>query len=158
MICVFTDASFDPQLKRGVMGYLQIDANHIEHASDKELIVHTEMIAEPTSSRMELRAVLWALESVVAKGKPIALYTDYEAVVKLMDRRKKLEEKNFKSLKTGLALANADLYLRLFELFDMTAPEIYWLKGHKPKPERGPTDHLLSLVDKKTREILRNSR
>ena len=158
MICLFTDASFDPQLQNGVIGYLKVESDRFEDAKDRDHLILTQFISEPTSSRMELRAVIWALESMTPENAPISLYTDYESVLKLRDRRRKLEERSFQSLKKGSELANADLYRRLFELFDIFSPELYWIKGHKPKSDRNAADFLLSLVDKKTREILRNSR
>lgn len=156
MIFLITDASFDPQRKRGVAGFIKIEAANIDALAKDPPNVFIKFLKESSSSRMELQAVLWSLENITRSSEPVVLYTDYEAVIKLNDRRKILEQRNFKSLKSGKLLANADLYQRFYQLFDALNPDIIWLKGHKPKYQQSPIETLFASVDRKTREELRN--
>ena len=153
-LAIFTDASFDPASKCGVVGAVIIDENVV--ATDIRPVVETKVFRNTTNTRLELQAILWALKKIRNHNRniPVTLYTDCKTAVDLPKRRTKLESRKFKTVK-GLDLNNGDMYIRFFSLFDEIMLKIIWVKGHKPSPTQNAHEKILSLVDKTTRRSLR---
>lgn len=122
--------------------------------------VKTATFKNTNPARIEQETIIWALN--LAKGTysdvAITLYTDSKTVEDLPKRRNRLESKGFMSKSKGTVLKNADLYIKLFALFDDLQPTIVWTKGHKSTKLQTHLENLFSLVDKETRRVLRATR
>ena len=131
--------------------------------------------AAASCARLELLAVLWALEQfeIRRQGRhptflgahknnalpTLSLYTDSQTIANLTARRGKLKAKNFLSGRTGLPLSNGDLYQHFFTVYDRLslefALEVFWIKGHTPKHGRSDQDTIFAQVDVAARNSLR---
>ncbi len=159
-LSLFTDASFDPLSRKGIAGILliceELDLSLLEEYSE---IIQTKFVSESTNVRVEIEAILWGLFCAVDKfpGEQVNVYTDCETAVGLKMRRARLETNDYKSKRTGLMLTNADLYKKMYELLDHNRIEIFHVTGHSPSSEKELVERIFSLVDKKTRHVLRKS-
>ena len=91
-----------------------------------------------TNNRMELLAVIHALELVNTNKYPIHIYSDSKYVIEAIDKKWVWgwQKKGFKGKK------NADLwqrYLKLHPTFNLT---FHWIKGHAGHPENERCDQL----------------
>ena len=140
--------------------------------------------AAASCARLELLAVLWALEQFEIRRRSnhstlcsrdsrdpsvgtyknneiptLSLYTDSQTIANLTARRGKLKAKNFLSGRTGLPLSNGDLYQHFFTVYDRLSLEfsleVFWIKGHTPKHGRSDQDTIFAQVDVAARNSLR---
>lgn len=145
-------------LKGGVGAILIVPET--DWPSDNEPLIRTRAMEADTIARLEILTSLWAFELFEreAKGKSagkITLFTDCRTIEKLSARRPRLEKRNFLSRRTGLLLKNADLYKKMFSVFDRHSPSIIWLKGHSPAEKQNAFSQCFSSVDKAARRELR---
>lgn len=110
-----------------------------------------------TNNRMELMAVIAALEALKKKNLHVKIYTDSNYVVNAI-RKGWLKDwlaKDFKGKK------NKDLWLRFWELMQQHDVEFHWVKGHDHNPYNNrcdqlatyAADHQALLIDKGYEEI-----
>jgi len=155
---IYTDASFNNIKLMGVSGFI-IFKNDEEHEVGviPSSLICTMKFPEKTNIRAELRGAILALETVaVLKNiSKINLYTDCEVIPNLLQRRKKLESTGFMSGRKKEILSNADLYQKLFVLYDQLQPEICWVKGHTSKKNQTFIQKNFSHIDKIVRKELR---
>jgi len=80
-----------------------------------------------TNNRMELMAVIAALEVLKKEGLPVTVYSDSQYVVKAVEQGwlKNWIATDFKGGKK-----NKDLWLRFFELSKKHRIKFVWVKGH----------------------------
>lgn len=91
-----------------------------------------------TNNRMELLAVITALESLKKEGLPVTIYTDSQYVVNAIEKGWL-----WKWQKTGFKKkANADLWLRYIPLHKKYNPRLVWIKGHAGHTENERCDEL----------------
>ncbi|MBI1835698.1 MAG: ribonuclease HI [Flavobacteriia bacterium] len=102
---------------------------------EKEL---SEGFRMTTNNRMELLAVIVALESMKTNEFKIHIYSDSKYVI---DSISKGWIYNWK--KTGFkGKKNQDLWLRYMEVASKFQLELYWVKGHAGHPENERCDYL----------------
>ena len=91
-----------------------------------------------TNNRMELLAVIVALESIKKTGIPIHITTDSKYVAEAISKGWiwKWEKKNFKDK------ANVDLWKRYIPLHKQLTPKLIWVKGHAGHAENERCDQL----------------
>jgi ribonuclease HI len=91
-----------------------------------------------TNNRMELLAVIAALESIKKTGIPITVYSDSKYVIEAIEKGWlwNWQKKNFKDK------ANADLWLRYIPLHEKFKPRFHWIRGHAGHPENERCDAL----------------
>jgi ribonuclease HI len=91
-----------------------------------------------TNNRMELLAVIVALESIKKNGIPIKVVTDSQYVAKAITEGWiwNWEKKNFKDK------ANVDLWKRYIPLHKQFNPKLVWIKGHAGHVENERCDQL----------------
>jgi ribonuclease HI len=150
-LILFSDASFDPSSSLGVGAFVAL--NGTEWRDKTPFTIQTKVIPEKNIARLELVTALWALES--AEHCRICLVTDSKTIVDLPNRREKLQSRHFQSLWTLHPLANADLYVKFFEVCDRLKPNLIWVKGHSPRGAQGDLEKTFSQVDKAARRALR---
>lgn len=91
-----------------------------------------------TNNRMELLAVIVALESLTRKGLDIKITTDSKYVVDAVEKKWVFGwvKKQFKDKK------NKDLWLRFLGLYALHNIRFHWVKGHANHPENNRCDEL----------------
>lgn len=91
-----------------------------------------------TNNRMELLAVIVALEQMKSAGHEIHIYTDSKYVSDAINKNWLFgwAKKGFTKIK------NPDLWKRFYPLFTMHKPQFHWIKGHNGHPENELVDRL----------------
>ena len=91
-----------------------------------------------TNNRMELLAVIVALEAIKRKELKIKVYSDSKYVVDAVNKGWlwNWEQKRFKKKK------NPDLWIRFIAIFKQLDVELIWVKGHANTPENERCDEL----------------
>ncbi len=91
-----------------------------------------------TNNRMELLAVIVALESVKKKGVDILVYSDSKYVVDSVEKKWVFgwEKKGFRGKK------NSDLWVRFLDVYKKHTVSFFWVKGHANNKENERCDVL----------------
>ncbi|MEL7588797.1 MAG: ribonuclease HI [Prolixibacteraceae bacterium] len=91
-----------------------------------------------TNNRMELLAVIVALEALKVPGSRVTVYSDSKYVVDAVEKGwlRKWVEKGFKDKK------NPDLWMRFLEVYKKHQVRFVWVKGHALIPENERCDRL----------------
>ncbi len=91
-----------------------------------------------TNNRMELLAVIVALEALKIPGSHVTIYTDSKYVADSVEKGwlKSWEKKGFKNKK------NPDLWIRFLETYRKHQVSFIWIKGHANHPENERCDEL----------------
>lgn len=137
MVRFFTDASYSPEYKFGIIGYMQ------EHCQ-----VNTEIIKDMKNTQCELEAIIKVFEFVTNNSnmyKEIVIYTDCQRAITLMDDR---------SIKNELR------YIRFYQGLDKVIDQsikctIQKVKGHSKKSCKNNIDLEFYKVDTAVRRKLR---
>ena len=155
-LLLFCDGSVSPQTKVGYGAYLLLSAR--DGVPDESLPqVKVKCFVPTTSTKLELQTLLWALSTLKSAAHPITIYTDSQNIVGLPQRRKRLEQNDFCS-KDGRRLTNADLYREFYRYVDKFECRFVKLSGHLPARQKTEIDRFFSLVDKASRQALRDHR
>ncbi|GHT22562.1 ribonuclease H [Bacteroidia bacterium] len=91
-----------------------------------------------TNNRMELLAVITALEALKIPQSQALVYTDSQYVVNAVEKKWVLawEQKRFAGKK------NADLWIRFLKIYRRHHVRFVWVKGHAGNPENERCDRL----------------
>ena len=153
-IKLFTDSSVNPQEKIGFGAYLLIlDENKSVENLKKDIKI--KRFENTSSTKLELQTLLWALNEIIDKNMIIEIYTDCQNIIGLEDRREKLEKNNFHT-SAGKIMNNHELYKDFFEKMDKLNIILIKVKGHKKNSLKNKIDTIFNLVDKASRNALRN--
>ncbi len=97
-----------------------------------------------TNNRMELLAVIVALETLKQKGSKVTVYTDSKYVADAVEKKWVFdwEKKKFKKKK------NPDLWIRFLKIFRKHNVRFIWIKGHADNPENERCDQLAVLASR----------
>ncbi|MCS5638354.1 MAG: ribonuclease HI [Myxococcota bacterium] len=119
---IFTDGSCDPNPGSGGWGLVWVEAGKIlEERSGRE--------ADTTNNRMELRALIEALE-LLAEDAQVSVYSDSQLCVKTINEWAAGWEARGWKRKTG-PIKNLDLVKRLWALAQARpGVELKWIKAH----------------------------
>ena len=153
-IKLFTDSSVNPQEKIGFGAFLFLDEKNIS-LEEMRKNIKIKRFENTSSTKLELQTFLWALNEINDKDIIIEVYTDCQNIIGLQDRRKKLERNNFHSL-AGKLMNNHELYKDFFEKIDKLNLTFIKVKGHKKNSLKNEIDTIFNLVDKASRNALRN--
>jgi len=95
-----------------------------------------------TNNRMELMAVIVALESLTRSGLNIDVFTDSKYVVDAVEKKWVFGwvKKNFKDKK------NKDLWLRFLDHYRKHQIRFHWVKGHANHPQNNRCDELATMA------------
>lgn len=154
-IKLFTDSSVNPQEKIGFGAFLFLDEKNI-FLEEMRKNIKIKRFENTSSTKLELQTFLWALNEINDKDIIIEVYTDCQNIIGLQDRRKKLEKNNFHSL-AGKLMNNHELYKDFFEKIDKLNLTFIKVKGHKKNSLKDEIDTIFNLVDKASRNALREN-
>lgn len=99
-----------------------------------------------TNNRMELLAVIVALETLKSEGSNVEVYTDSKYVSDAVEKKWVFgwEKVRFKNKK------NPDLWMRFLNIYRKHNVKFHWVKGHANIPENERCDQLAVEASKKS--------
>ncbi len=147
---LFTDGSVNPQSGIGYGAYLVILEDGILED------IKTKKFENTSSTKLELEVLLWALSDLETINSKITIYTDCQNIIGLHSRRKRLEQNGYKSKKNKY-IKNYTLYQEFYRVFDQLDYEFIKVKGHKKSNQKDDIDRLFTMVDRASRDALRDS-
>lgn len=105
-----------------------------------------------TNNRMELLAVIVALEKITRKDVDITVYSDSKYVVNAVEKKWLLgwQKKQFKDVK------NPDLWKRFLVQYKNHNVQLVWVKGHNNHPQNERCDQL-AVAGTKLKELKTDS-
>jgi ribonuclease HI len=107
-----------------------------------------------SSTKLELQTLLWALSDIQALGSRVIVYTDSQNIMGLQGRRDRFEQNDYRS-KKNKRLNNYKLYQEFYRLTDQLDCEFVKVRGHKVSNQKDDIDRLFTLVDRASRNALR---
>ena len=98
----------------------------------------SEGYRKTTNNRMELLAVIVALEKLKKLNQKVHVYTDSKYVSESVEKKwvNRWEKKGFKNKK------NPDLWIRFLKIFREHEVRFFWVKGHNNNPRNERCDEL----------------
>lgn len=151
---LFTDASVNPQAKIGFGAYLLLGEDEIYSANLSKDDVKSKRFENTSSTKLELETLLWALKEINLHNNKITIFTDCQNIIGLNERRKRFEKNNYLTSKNKL-IKNHELYKEFFKITDTADYELTKVKGHKKDEDKNMIDKIFTLVDKASRDALR---
>ena len=131
-IIIYTDGSSRGNPGPGGYGIVmeKYGTNYIKEFS--------EGYRETTNNRMELLAVIVALEKLKKPNQKVHVYTDSKYVSESVEKKwvNNWEKNGFKNKK------NADLWIRFLKIFREHDVRFFWIKGHNNNPTNERCDEL----------------
>ena len=129
-IIIYTDGSAKGNPGNGGYGIVMMSGSY-----RKELKQGFKLT---TNNRMELLAVIIALESVKKENSEITIYSDSKYVIDSVEKKWVFgwEKKNFNKKK------NPDLWIRFLKIYRMQKVSFVWVKGHSNNKENERCDVL----------------
>lgn len=130
-ITIYTDGSSRGNPGPGGYGAILMAGNHHKELSGGYRLT--------TNNRMELLAVIKAIEALKKPGMQLTIYSDSQYVVKAVNEGwlKNWIATNFKGGKK-----NSDLWLRYDKLAKLHSVKFVWVKGHANNPYNNRCDIL----------------
>lgn len=129
-IVIYTDGSSRGNPGPGGYGVVMISGPHRKEISQGYKLT--------TNNRMELLAVIVALETLKHENSQVTVYTDSRYVVDAVEKKWLLgwEKKNFAGKK------NPDLWKRFLDIYRQHQVRFVWVKGHAENKENNQCDKL----------------
>lgn len=129
-VTIYTDGSSRGNPGPGGYGVLLMAGQHRKEMS--------EGFRKTTNNRMELLAVIIALEALTKPGVDVTLYSDSKYVIDAIEKKWVYGwvKKGFKGKK------NADLWQRLLKIYPKHNVKLVWVKGHNNNPGNERVDTL----------------
>ena len=152
-IILLTDGSLNPQSNIGYGAYLVVS----ELGLSLDLLrsrVKVRRFEHTSSTKLELQTLLWALNDIQALRSKIIVYTDSQNIVGLKGRRDRFEQNDYYS-KKNKRLNNYKLYQEFYRMIDQLDCEFVKVRGHKVSNQKNDIDRLFTLVDRASRNALR---
>ena len=153
-LMLFADGSVNTQSKVGYGAYLAVaDADISLDLLMKQ--VQVKRFEQTSSTRLELQALLWALDDINLPEGKVIVYTDSQNIIGLPGRRERFEKNDYRS-KKNIRLNNYDLYQAFFKITDQLDFELVKVRGHKVSHQKNEIDRLFTLVDRASRNAQRS--
>lgn len=134
---IFTDGACSGNPGPGGWGAVLKYGSHVKELSGGE--------ADTTNNRMELTAVIKALEALKERCS-VTLTSDSKYVIDALEKgwAKTWQQNGWRRGKSGMA-QNPDLWERLLELCDFHEVKLCWVRGHSGHPENERCDQMAVL-------------
>ncbi len=129
-ITIYTDGAASGNPGPGGYGIIMQSGGHYKEFS--------QGFRYTTNNRMELLAVIIALEKLKAQQSEVDIYTDSRYVCDAVEKRWLFDwqKKDFKNKK------NPDLWKRFLLIYPKHKIKFHWIKGHSSIPENEKCDRL----------------
>jgi ribonuclease HI len=129
-ITIFTDGAASGNPGPGGYGAILRSGRHYKELSGGYRLT--------TNNRMELLAVIVALEELKIPNSEVEIYTDSRYVCDAIEKKWVFswEKTGFKKKK------NVDLWKRFLNIYPINNVKIHWIKGHSSIPENEKCDQL----------------
>ncbi len=129
-IVIYTDGAASGNPGKGGYGAVLMSGSHRKEMSEGFLLT--------TNNRMELLAVIVALEALKKENSKVTIYSDSKYVVDAVEKRWVFtwEKKGFKAKK------NPDLWRRFLSIYRKHQVHFIWVKGHANIPGNERADRL----------------
>jgi len=150
---LFTDGSVNPKQNIGFGAYLHVEENAVYRESLKDNL-KVKKFYNTSSTKLEIDTILWALNEIDTNDKELIIFTDCQNILSLSARREKFEKNDYLT-KKDKKITNHELYKRFFKITDTIKCQFIKVKGHKPKNDKDDIDKFFTLVDKASRNALR---
>jgi len=136
MIEIFTDGASSGNPGPGGYGVILRSGNHYKELS--------EGFRKTTNNRMELLAVIKALEAIKSPNQTVIIYSDSKYVIDAIDKKWVYGwlQKGFKDKK------NKDLWLRYLDISKRHNIKFIWVRGHAGHKENERCDELAVAASK----------
>ena len=134
-ITIYTDGSSRGNPGRGGYGSVLISGNHRKEISGGFKFT--------TNNRMELLAVIAALECLKSNGHDVTIYSDSQYVVNSIEKGWL-----FNWVKKKKDFPNSDLWSRYLKLHNLNNIKFEWVKGHADDKENNRCDYLATTAAK----------
>ena len=151
---LFTDGSVNVQSKIGYGAYLAVFDQALSLESLRKNI-KVKRFEQTSSTKLELQTLLWALCDIQALGCKVVVHTDSQNIIGLPGRRERLEKREYRS-KKNMLLNNYELYEEFYRISDQIDFELVKVLGHQVTSQKNEIDKLFTLVDRASRNALRN--
>lgn len=154
-LMLFTDGSVDVKSNIGYGAYISLFKYEIFQASLGKR-VKVRRFEQTSSTKLELQTLLWALSDIQTLSKRVIVYTDCQNIIGLEGRRERFEKNDY--LSNGKRrLNNYKLYQKFFKVTDLLDCEFIKVRGHQPSNQKDNIDRLFTVVDKASRNALRDN-
>ena len=136
MIEIYTDGAASGNPGPGGYGVILRSGQHY-----KELSAGFRMT---TNNRMELLAVIVALQALKTPGQQVTIFSDSKYVIDSIEKKWV-----FGWVKTGFkGKKNKDLWMRFLNVYKLHDVKFVWVKGHNNHPENERCDQLAVAASK----------
>jgi ribonuclease HI len=154
-LMLLTDVSVNVQLNIGYGAYLAMTEG--EHSLDLlRTRIKVQRFENTTSTKLELQTIMWALGDIQLPVSRIIVYTDSQNVIGLQQRRERFEQNNYRSKKNRVH-NNQQLYQEFYRTTDQIPCSFVKVRGHQKSNQKEAIDKIFTLVDRASRNALRNA-
>jgi len=150
---LLTDGSVNTQSNTGYGAYLAVSERGLSLDSLRRR-VKVRRFEHTSSTKLELQTLLWALSNIQALGRKVIVYTDSQNIMGLPGRRERFEKNDYRS-KKNKRLNNYKLYQEFYRMIDLLDCELIKVRGHQVSNQKDDIDKLFTLVDRASRNALR---
>jgi len=152
-LILLTDGSVNTHSNVGYGTYLAVSEFGLS-LDQLRTRVKVKRFEHTSPAKLELQTLLWALNDVQALGSKVIVYTDSQNIIGLRGRRDRFEQNNYRS-KKNKRLNNYELYQEFYRMTDRFDCEFVKVHGHLASNQKDDIDRLFTLVDRASRNALR---
>ncbi len=152
---LLTDGSVNTHTNIGYGAYLSVSERGLTVDSLKAR-VKVKRFEHTSSAKLELQTLLWALSDIKALCSKVTVYTDSQNIMGLQERRDRLEKNDYFS-KKNKRLNNYELYQEFYRMIDQLDCKFIKVRGHQLSKQKDDIDRLFTLVDRASRNALREN-
>ena len=145
-LILLTDGSVNAQSHIGYGAYLAVSERGVPLDSVRAR-VEVRRFEHTSSTKLELQTLLWALSDIQVLGSRVTVYTDSQNIMGLQGRRDRLEKNK--------RLNNYELYQEFYRMIDQVDCSFVKVRGHHVSNQKNDIDRLFTLVDRASRNALR---
>ncbi len=153
---LLTDGSVNTHTNIGYGAYLSVSERGLTVDSLKAR-VKVKRFEHTSSAKLELQTLLWALSDIKALCSKVTVYTDSQNIMGLQERRDRLEKNDYFS-KKNKRLNNYELYQEFYRMIDQLDCKFIKVRGHQLSKQKDDIDRLFTLVDRASRNALRENK
>ena len=153
-LTLLADGSVNTQSNIGYGAYLAVAECELSLDSLRAC-VKVRRFEHTSSTKLELQTLLWALRDIQAFRGKVIVYTDSQNIMGLKGRRERFEQNNYRS-KKNKRLHNYELYQEFYRMTDQLNLKFVKVRGHQVSNQKDDIDRLFTLVDRASRNALRN--